>query len=112
MVRVEFSAYKPPPLPVSDAVHSLIMSSSMLRVEPVTNKPPPAPALHPLIVLSVMVMVKEFFAYKPPPHLPSHPLIVPLLMLMAELSAYKPPPSLYACALHLLIVPPPMLMVD
>ena len=57
-------------------------------------------------------MVDLFFAYKPPPapKLALHPLIVPLLMVMVEeFVAYKPPP---APAEHPLMVPPLMVMVD
>ena len=108
---VEFFAYKPPPLPVSDVIHPLIMPPLILTVERSTNKPPPAPTVHPLIVPPLISMVEEFSAYKPPPHTPLHPLIVPPLMLMVELSAYKPPP-LFVCASHSLIVPPLMVMVE
>ena len=105
---VELFAYKPPPLPVSDVIHPLIMPPLILTVELSTNKPPPAPTVHPLIVPPLISMVEEFFAYKPPPHTPLHPLIVPPLILMVELSAYKPPP-LSAGASHSLIVPPSMI---
>ena len=81
----------------------------MLRVEPTTYKPPPAPASHPLIAPPLMVMVEEFFAYKPPPSNPLHPLMVPSVISMVELSAYKPQPSSPS---HPLMVPPLMVMVE
>ena len=87
------------------------MPPLILTVELSTNKPPPAPTSHPLIVPPLISMVEEFSAYKPPPHTPLHPLIVPPVMVMVELSAYKPPP-LSADAVHLLIVPLLILMVE
>ena len=95
MVMIELYAHKPPPIPISDAVHPLIVPPSMVRFESVTYKPPPSLAEHSLIVPLLMVIFEEYFAYKPPPAPAEHPLIVPPDMTNVALETWTPPPSLF-----------------